>query len=102
MREALSWLNRMQLPWVIVEMDSQMVYKALKSTSLYASPFAMLIVDCQKLVSSMVNLKLSFVKRSVNSVAHSVARASCFMSGPTVWDVITPLFLTPTLLSDHQ
>ena len=41
-----------------------MVNKALKCTSLYASPFAMLIADCQKLVSSMVNLKLSFVKRS--------------------------------------
>ena len=92
----------MQLPRVIVEMDSQMVYKALKSISLYASPFAMLIVDCQKLVSSMVNLKLSFVKRSANSVAHSVARASCSMLGPTVWDVITPSFFTPTFLSDHQ
>ena len=102
MREALSWLKHMQLPRVIIEMDSQMVYKALKSTSLYASPFAMLIADCQKLVSSMVNLKLSFVKRYVNSVAHSVARASCSMSGPTIWDVIAPSFLTPTFLSDHQ
>ena len=102
MREALSWLKHMQLPRVIVEMDSQMVYKALKSTSLYASPFAMLIADCQKLVSNMVNLKLSFVKRSANSVAYSVARASCSMSGPTVWDVIAPSFLTPTLLSNHE
>ena len=66
----------MQLPQVIVEMDSQVVYKALKSTSLYASRFAMLIADCQKLVSSMVNLKFSFVKRSTSSVVHSVARAS--------------------------
>ena len=48
----------------------------------------MLIADCQKLVSSMVNLKLYFVKRSTNLVAHSVGRASCSMSGPTVWDVI--------------
>ena len=102
MREALSWLKHMQLPRVIVEMDSQMVYKALKSISLYASPFAMLIADCQKLVLSMVNLKLSFVKRSANSVAHSIARASCSLSGPTVWDVIAPLFFTPTLLYDNQ
>ena len=92
----------MQLPRVIVEMDSQVVYKALKSTSLYTFLFTMLIVDCQKLVSNMVNLKLSFVKRSVNSVAHFIARASCSMSGPTVWDVIPPSFLTPTLLFDHQ
>ena len=62
----------------------------------------MLIADCQKLVSSMDNLKFSFVKRSANSVAHSIARASCSMSGPTVWDVIAPSFLTPTLISDHQ
>ena len=33
MREALSWLKHMHLPQVIVEMDSQVVYKALKSTS---------------------------------------------------------------------
>ena len=38
----------------------------------------------------------------MNSVAHSVARASCSMSGPTVWDVIAPSFFTSTLLSDHQ
>ena len=50
----------------------------------------------------MVNLKLSFMKRYANSVAHSVARASCSMSDPTVWDVIAPSFLTPTLLFDHQ
>ena len=92
----------MQLPRVIVEMDSQVVYKALKSTSLYTSLFAMLIADCQKLVLSMVNLKLSFVKRSVNSIAHSIAKTSCSMSGPTVWDVIAPSFLTPILLFDHQ
>ena len=79
-----------------------LVYKALKSTSLYASPFAMLIANCQKLVSSIVNLKLSFVKRSTNLVAHSVARASCSLSCPTVWDIVEPLFLTPILLSDHQ
>ena len=36
----------------------------------------MLIADCQKLVSSMVNLKLSFVKRSANSVAHSICSSS--------------------------
>ena len=92
----------MQLPRVIIEMDSQVVYKALKSTSLYDSPFVMFIADCQKLVSRMINLKLSFVKRSANSIVHSVARASCFMSGPTVWDVIAPSFLTPTLFFDHQ
>ena len=92
----------MQLPQVIVEMDSQVVYKALKSTSLYASPFAMLIADYQKLVLSMVNLKVSFVKRSANSVAHSIARTLCSLLGPTVWDVIKPSFLTSTLISDYQ
>ena len=62
----------------------------------------MLNTDCQKLVSNMINLKLSFMKRFANSIAHSIATASCFMSGPIVWDIIALSFLTPTLLSDHQ
>ena len=86
----------------MTDLDGNQFSEPTNVDQLIASPFAMFIADCQKLVLSMINLKLYFVKRSVNSVAHFVARASCSMSGPTVWDVIAPSFLTPTLLFDHQ
>ena len=45
-REALSWIKQMGLMKVLVEMDSQVVFNALKISSLSASPFNLLIKDC--------------------------------------------------------
>ena len=70
--EALSWIKQLHLFKVIVELDSQMVFTALRSTVAASSPFAMLITACQILASSLVNVIFAFVKRSANLVAHSV------------------------------
>ena len=43
-RKALSWVKQKNLTKVIVEIDSQLVFNALKNTSLITSPFAMLII----------------------------------------------------------
>ena len=52
--------------------------------------------------SSFDNVIFAFVKRSTNSIAHSLARALCSLPGFTRWDVIAPAFLTLSLFLDFQ
>ena len=52
-REALSWIKQISLAKVLVEMDSQVVFNALKISSPATSPFNLLIKDCQEMVNSM-------------------------------------------------
>ena len=79
-KEALSRIKQMGFMKVSVEMDSQVVFNALKISFQSTSPFALLIKDCQEMVKIMDNIMFSFAKRSVNSVAHVVARATGSMS----------------------
>ena len=50
----------------------------------------------------MVNIQFSFVKRSVNSVAHIVAQTTASSAALLVWDNSVPDFLLPTLNSDNS
>ena len=100
-REALSWLQQMQMTKVLVEMDSQVVFNALNRTSTASSPFAMLVKDCQNLANSMPNIIFTFAKRFANSVAHIVARATRSMSDQTVWHFQAPAFLLPSLTGPY-
>ena len=99
-REVLSWIKRSHLSKVVVEMDAQVVFNALHSSQFAFSPFAMLIEDCKFLATNIENLVFSFVKRSVNSVARTIARAMSSMSGPCEWVVDIPKFLLSSLNSD--
>ena len=99
-REVLSWIKRSHLSKVVVEMDAQVVFNALHSSQFAFSPFAMLIENCQFLAINIENLVFSFVKRSANSVARTIARAMSSMSGPCEWVVDIPEFLLSSLNSD--
>lgn len=84
-REALSWVKRLQLPNVIIEMDNLQVFQAL--TENFSSPngFGLIIEECQSLAKSLGEVQFSFVRRSANFAAHSIARAGGSMSGPREW-----------------
>lgn len=69
---------------VDIESDSQLVCQAIQANEEYFSS----------------NATMTFVKRSANSDAHSIARASFSMSGLTVWRDVTPLFLNDVLDND--
>ena len=69
---------------------------------LIVSPFQIMIVDCLMLVSTMENIVFSLVRRSLNVVAHKVARASLSLIGPIVWVGRSPDFLYPILLLDLE
>ena len=58
-----------------------------------------LINDCQYLLFEMPNVKVSFVYRSANMSAHTLAKAACSMSDRLVWHV-SPSPLSSVLHAD--
>ncbi|KAH9683148.1 reverse transcriptase domain-containing protein [Citrus sinensis] len=89
-REALSWIKRLQLTSVIIEMDNLQVFQAL--TEKFSSPngFGLIIEECRSLAMSIGEVQFSFVRRSANSAAHCVARVGGSMSGPGEWRHVPP------------
>ena len=83
-REALSWVKQKNLTEVILETNSQLVFNAMKNTSMTISLFAMLITYCRILASSIAFLSFSFTKISANSATHVVARATSSLSSLVV------------------
>ena len=79
-KEALSWVKAKQWRKVILETDCIRVIQAMRSLTVLASTFRLIIEYCKKLVHEIANAEYYFVKRSANRVAHCLARQSCFMS----------------------
>ncbi|XP_073121701.1 uncharacterized protein [Henckelia pumila] len=79
-REALSWIKELHLPKVIVESDAQLVINALQRKDLDVSSLGLLVEDCRFLASELHTCSFSFVRRSANRTAHSIARSTGSMS----------------------
>ena len=77
-KEVLSWIKSRGLSGVEVESDCWIAIQAIRSSSKLLSYFGRLVFDCRKLLSELhsCNVCLCFVKRSANTVAHSVAKAT--------------------------
>nr|GMC71350.1 LINE-1 reverse transcriptase isogeny [Ipomoea batatas] len=71
-REALSWLKGRDYDNVIVETDAQQIIHHLYSHN--SSPYGLLLHDITVLLSFFANIRLCFVRRSANTVAHLLAR----------------------------
>uniref|UniRef100_A0A803NTG1 Reverse transcriptase n=1 Tax=Cannabis sativa TaxID=3483 RepID=A0A803NTG1_CANSA len=75
-REALSWIKKKLWQSVIVETDSLIVVQAIRSPLEMVSYFGSVISDCKTLLEELSGVSVLFVKRSANSVAHFLAKAS--------------------------
>ncbi|KAH9753855.1 putative reverse transcriptase/RNA-dependent DNA polymerase [Citrus sinensis] len=96
-KEALSWLKTFPFTLVILEMDSLLVFNALHDQLVYPNGFGSIIADCRVLAQSLGEVAFSFVRRSANSAAHTVARVGSSMSGSGVWNFVPPPWLCNSL-----
>ena len=80
-REALSWIKHLKLSKIIIEIDCLTVYSALISQSASSNGFDLIIADCRAIAQLIGEVRFSFVRRSANAAAHSVARVGGSMSG---------------------
>ena len=78
-------------------MDSLLVFNALHDKLDYPNGFGSIIADCRALVQSLGEVAFSFVRRSANSAAHTVARVGSSMSGSREWSFVPPPWLCDSL-----
>ncbi|KAL9418350.1 hypothetical protein AB3S75_041205 [Citrus x aurantiifolia] len=95
-RETLSWLKELQLP-CIVEMDCLQVFQALTESFSGPNGFGLIIEECRELAICIGEVKFSFVHRSANFAAHTVARTESSMSDSRVWNLAPSIWLLNSL-----
>lgn len=79
-REVLSWIKGKEWQKVIVETDSLTVVQCLRSNLPMLSYFGSVISECKDLLKELPNVAVFFIRRSANSVAHYLARASYYVA----------------------
>lgn len=76
---------------VVVESDAATVVSAFQlPLSSLVSSFGLTIADCKSLPSEIPTVSLQFVRRSANSVAHVLARATHSLLDSGSWVQIPP------------
>lgn len=66
---------------MIIESDCLLAVQTIRGSTHMVSSFGLIVEDCRLLVESLSDVSLHFVKRSANSAAHCIARASYCYSG---------------------
>ncbi|KAM6568954.1 hypothetical protein CsatB_016939 [Cannabis sativa] len=99
-KEALSWIKTRGWDRVVVETDALVVVQAINSSVHMPSQFGLLVEDCRSILLSLNNVVVSFVNRSANRAAHSLARESCFLSDCTYNELNAPSFLYDIVMAD--
>ena len=97
-KEALSWLKKFSFKSVVLEMDSLLVFNALHDKFYYPNGFGTIIANCRALAQSLGEVAFSFVRRSANSAAHTVAWVGSSMSGSGEWSLVPPPWLCDSLV----
>lgn len=75
-KETLSWVICSNWPLVIIESDCLVDVQAIKSKMPIKTHFGGIVENCRKYLKDNNNIQLYFIKRSVNMVAHELARVS--------------------------
>lgn len=98
LRWALSKAVEVELDRVIIESDSEIVIRAMKS-NLCPPQIEMLIQDCKQLALNFSFICFEHTRRELNSVAHLLAsKASEFPSN--MWWEAAPSWIAHALLVD--
>ncbi|XVE64092.1 hypothetical protein DITRI_Ditri07aG0073500 [Diplodiscus trichospermus] len=84
-KQVLSWIAEQDIQGVIVETDCKMVVDALNSDDCDLSEFGCIFRASKQLLLSGNRVSIRFMKRLVNEVANTIARAACCHTSPYVW-----------------
>lgn len=99
-REALSWIKRKSWQRVIVETDSLVVTQSIRSSVSMVSYFGSIVEDCRSMLKELPDVKLLFIRRSANRVAHHVARASYYVDDRVIRSVDVSPDLLDVIMQD--
>ncbi|KAL8513625.1 hypothetical protein ACS0TY_012926 [Phlomoides rotata] len=83
--EALSWIKRLDVGRVVIEMDSKLVFDALTNPARDRSVFGDVIESCKILSNPMGFITFNWVGRNANGFAHLLARNARNYPSPYNW-----------------
>ncbi|OVA16365.1 Ribonuclease H domain [Macleaya cordata] len=87
---------------IIVEGDSQLMVKYLTETiTSYPWRLRSLIVDCKSLLKTFLNFSVCFIPRSVNTVAHLLAKEALNKHYCHLWVDSYPDCISNSIISDR-
>ncbi|KAM6546616.1 hypothetical protein CsatB_027352 [Cannabis sativa] len=98
-KEALSWIKTNGWNGVILESDCLRVISDIQCNKHMVSPYGHIISECKALCAEIGNISLSFVKRSSNRVAHSLARSS-LLEADRIFNCFSLPFVVSSLVLD--
>ena len=84
-RAALQLLQVNKASKVIVETDSLLLASVINNLDSYFSSLGLIIQDCIDLLRTIPDCSVIFARRSMNFIAHFLARRACLESGLSVW-----------------
>lgn len=102
-KEALSWLKRLKrlaISKVLIELDSLGVVQTFRQKDKDTSYFGEIMLDCQSIVKDLMSYSVYVIRRSVNSVAHTIVREAGSRSNHKVW-LNTSSFLIDIIDKDN-
>ena len=76
LREALPFADANRWDRIVIESDSSTLVQALSSTGHGDSEFYAIVCSINYQLSLHFNFKVKFIRRQVNMVAHTLARAA--------------------------
>ncbi|KAL8157353.1 hypothetical protein AgCh_002161 [Apium graveolens] len=75
-KEALSWMQHMGWTMVTIKSDCLVVVQMIRSSAPMRSRIGQVVQDCREIIKEANNLKLYFIKRCANMLAHELAHVS--------------------------
>lgn len=99
-REAISWVRRLRIDNVFIELDSLAVVNAFRKLR-DESYFGSIVEDCRVMITDLRSYSVYFIRRSANIAAHTIAREAYSLSNREEWFSV-PSFLINVLLNDNQ
>lgn len=99
-KEALSWSELQTWQNIEIESDCLVVIQSIRSKVPMVSQLGVVIEECRALLKRLNSFQLFFVKRSVNMVAHSLARMLYSLPDRIINGSDVPVDIKACLLSD--
>jgi hypothetical protein len=72
-----------------IELDCKQVVDGIVGKPNPRTDFGVLLCACKTLLLLLQNLRISFIRRQANNIAHSLARASLFFASHQEFDYIS-------------
>ena len=100
LKEALAWTKNRRQNRCIFECHAKLVVDAVNGEG-GSSYFHTIVEDSVDIIEHFDEVLILFVHRSVNSVAHNLARVAYSMSSVMEWLAVAPDYISYNLISDE-